>query len=131
MTVMVNVVGTLVLAVLMVSVMRSQMARNSGKAVGRNGMSPPRISIVGSAVQFFAKYEQLLEASQSGEGILRWFSDKERWNGKITQDRYNLSKGMVQMLVRCLAKQVSKGEKEGKGMVVVNCLNPGYCRTER
>lgn len=126
MTIMVNVIGTFVLACLMVDVLRQKTGRTTG-VKSEDRMTPPRITIVGSAVQFFAKYQPLLEGAQSQEGILKWLSDEKRWDG---QDRYYLSKGIVQMLVQQLARRISDGQDTGKGMVVLNCVAPGYCRTE-
>lgn len=123
MTLMVNVVGTFLLAILIVPILRKSATEHQMSA-------PPRISIVGSAVHFFAKYELLLQASVSGEGILSYLSDENRWHGKIGEDRYYLSKGMVQMLVRQLARRINdSAEKSGKPTVIVNAASPGYCRT--
>lgn len=121
MTLMVNVVGTFLLAVLMVPVLRHQ------------SVATPRIVITGSVVQFVAKYDVLAEADhkQTGEGILRWLSEESRWNGKITEERYYLSKGIVQLLERQLAGAIAESSKSaGKGLVVVNCVCPGWCRTD-
>jgi len=124
MTIMVNVIGTFLLAVLMVPVLRKF-------ATEHRMVKPPRISIVGSAVHLTAKYEVLLQAASSDEGVLRWLSDEGRWSGKIGEDRYFLSKAMVQMLVQQLARRISNEGKDGhKPMVVVHALSPGYCRTD-
>ncbi|KAK5947117.1 hypothetical protein PMZ80_001264 [Knufia obscura] len=126
MTLMVNVVGTFLLATLMVPVLR-------GKGHQSRSAARPRIVIVGSQVQFVAKYDVLLEAGhkQSGEGILKWLSDESRWNGKITKDRYYLSKGIVQLLERQLAGIIEESSKAaGKELVIVNCVCPGACRTD-
>lgn len=124
MTLMVNVIGTVLLAVLMVPVLREKRSQSE---------LAPRITIVGSAVQFFAKYDVLLQAAQgqTEESILEWLSNETRWDGKITEERYYLSKGMLQMLVQHLAAKVSQSAKDnGKKMIVLNCVAPGYCRTE-
>jgi len=123
MTLMVNVVGTFLLAVLMVPILRQK----------NRSAASPRMVIVGSMLQYVAKYEVLVEADhkQSGEGILKWLSDESRWNGKITEERYTLSKGIVQLLERQLADAIKKSSTaEGKDMVIVNCVCPGYCRTD-
>lgn len=119
MTMMVNVIGTFLLATLMVPILRQSSTYNKLS-------EPPRISIVGSAVHFFAKYELILKAAGSGEGILRYLSDEARWTGKITEDRYYLSKGCVQMLVQHLARLITAS---GKPPVIVHAVQPGYCRT--
>ncbi|KAK5069614.1 hypothetical protein LTR64_008295 [Lithohypha guttulata] len=123
MTVMVNVVGTMMLAVLIIPVLREK---------ARPGLTP-RITFVGSAVQFLAKHALLVEAeqNQSGEGIMQWLSTETRWKNKIGEDRYNLSKVMLQMLVHQLAARypVSGTQNTKKGMIV-NCAAPGYCKTE-
>lgn len=124
MTIMVNVIGTFVLAILMVEVLRRKMGNTSENGGQTN---PPRITIVGSAVQFFAKYQPLLDGAQSQEGVLKSLNSEKGWDG---QDRYYLSKGIVQMLVRQLARRISEGDKSGKSMVILNCVAPGYCRTE-
>lgn len=117
MTLMVNVIGTIMLATLMVPVLRE---KTSGLA------QTPRITITGSAVQFFVKYNVLVDAQyeEKGEGIFKWLSDEKRWKGKITEERYFFSKGLLQMLVRQLAARIQKGT------VIINCVGPGYCETE-
>lgn len=124
MTLMVNVVATILLASLMVPVLRMKRA---------NTDPVPRITIVGSAVQFFPKYDILLQAEheEKGEGILKWLSNEERWKNQITQERYYLSKGILQMLVQRLAEKITQNASaDAKDIVVVNCVAPGYCRTE-
>lgn len=120
MTIMVNVIGTMLLATLMVPIVRD---RSDGG----------RISIVGSAVQFMTDYQILVDgldvSNDRGldQGILKWLSEENQWKRNSGEDRYMLSKGILQMMVQQLAKIVSEA---GKETVVVNCVAPGYCRTE-
>lgn len=120
MTLMVNVIGTMMLAILMVPILRRKS----------NAQLMPRISIVGSAVQFFVRYQVLLDAAynQEGQGIFEWLSNEERWQHK-TEDQYFLSKGILQMLVQQLAARVPI-EGSSRAPVIVNCVAPGYCRTD-
>lgn len=123
MTVMVNVIGTMMLATLMVPILRK-------KAVPE---LRPRITIVGSAVQFFIKYQILVDAAnnRSGESVLEFLSNEARWKDKITDDRYYLSKGILQMLVQQLTANMSKENgSSGNPPVIVNCVAPGYCKTD-
>lgn len=126
-TIMVNVVGTFVLACLMVDVLRGKNIHISGNGNTQGRVTPPRITIVGSAVQLWAKYQPLVDGAQSQRGVLKWLSDEKRWDG---DDRYYLSKGIVQMLVTQLARRINEGKEKGKDMVILNCAAPGYCRTE-
>ncbi|MCJ1475233.1 hypothetical protein MMC13_003894 [Lambiella insularis] len=45
-------------------------------------------------------------------------------------DRYALSKLLVLLGVRQLAEKLSRGSKEGQASVIVNCVSPGWCKTE-
>lgn len=122
-SIMVNVVGTVVLAVLMVPILRA-------KALPQ---SPPRVTIVGSSVQFAVDYQLVVDAAtnERGEGVLGWLSDESRWRDKITKDRYFLTKGLLQMAVRQLARRVADGEKGRQTRkTIINCVNPGWCRTD-
>lgn len=120
MTLQVNVIATMMLAVLILPVLRKKARELT-----------PRITIVGSAVQFFVKYQFLVDAAhnETGESILEWLSNERRWKDRITEDRYFLSKGILQMMVQRMTTDMATGNKAGKD-VIVNCVAPGYCRTE-
>lgn len=62
---------------------------------------------------------------------MKWLSEESQWNDKITGERYYLSKGIVQLLERQLAGMITNSSKStGKDLVFVNCVCPGYCRTD-
>ena len=127
-TIMVNVIGTMMLAVLMVPILRQV-----GVATARDAKS--RITIVGSAVQFMTDYQILLDTPSD---ILKYLSGEDQWKRNSGEARYMLSKGILQMMVQQLAATMSEPAKnDGRrtarnygAKVIVNCVAPGFCRTE-
>lgn len=123
-TLTVNVLGTFLLALLLLSKLRD--------SASRHGILP-RIAIVGSAVHAWANTKSLKSVPAS-ESIFRTLSD-EKWSVKQGhapmkgEARYFLSKLLVMLCVVQLARVVEEGEKDGKPFVVVNNVAPGYCVT--
>ncbi|KAH8742498.1 hypothetical protein F5883DRAFT_656639 [Diaporthe sp. PMI_573] len=50
-------------------------------------------------------------------------------SSSVTPDRYQTSKLMGVFLTRQLAQEMSKPTSNSKGQVILNTLNPGFCRT--
>jgi len=123
-TLMINVLGTFVLALLILPKLR-ETASQFGVL--------PHIAITGSAVHFWANTKSLTSIPAS-ESIFKKLSD-EKWsmtqgNAPIVMEaRYNLSKLLVTLCVVRLAQCISKGEEEGRPFVVVSDVAPGYCTT--
>ena len=122
-TVTVNVVSTILLAVLLLPKMR-ETAGKFGSAAGLGGV--PHVSIVGSIVHRSAKAKDLSALKEGG--MLTGLSDKKRADMK---DRYNMSKLLVMFCVRELAARIEEAKRvKGKAVVVINNPAPGWCRTE-
>ena len=118
-TITINVVSTFLLATLLVPKLR-ESARRFNIA--------PRISIVGSAVHNFAQTKAISTAAGKGESLLAAAND-ERSSPMAGQ--YNLSKLLVMLGVREFAAQLTHETEAGKEpFVLVNCVNPGWCKTE-
>lgn len=121
-TITVNVVSTFLLALLLLP--KLQESRD------RYGITP-RLSIVGSAVHFWANTKDLDVIP--GQSIFDRLNDKQTAN---MGDRYFMSKLLVMFCVRELAAQLkmssssSAAEAMKKPLVVVNNVAPGWCQTE-
>ena len=120
-TITVNVISTMLLAVLLVPIMRI--------SAHRYGITPT-IAVTGSAVHAFADKKELTTPAEGQ--ILRSLSDP-----KITimkgERRYFLSKLPVMLLVKHLAgilTRSAEAQPSEKPMVVINNVAPGYCKTE-
>lgn len=115
-TIAVNVVGALLMAVLLLPAMRRTAARFNVE---------PRVSFVGSDAHQFARFAER-HVSKSGDArILDAFYDPDR----MDTDRYNVSKVMILMCARELARRLDDAGS-GNNPVVVNALNPGMCRSQ-
>ncbi|KLU88784.1 hypothetical protein MAPG_07767 [Magnaporthiopsis poae ATCC 64411] len=112
-TVAVNVVGALLMAVLLLPAMRRTAARFNVE---------PRVSFVGSDAHQFARFAE--RHVSEGDRILDAFYDPDR----MDTDRYNVSKVMILMCARELARRLDEGS--GNNPVIVNALNPGMCRSQ-
>ena len=84
-----------------------------------------RLVFVGSVVHIFAK-DQYLREPPPGK-IFQNLNDESTAD---MNDRYHLTKLLVLLGVRKLAKKVDGGSKEAQRSVIVNCVNPGWCKTE-
>ncbi|CAD6567255.1 MAG: hypothetical protein ASARMPREDX12_000159 [Alectoria sarmentosa] len=114
-TLTINVISTFLLAQLVLPKLRE---------TGRTQATDTHLTIVGSMIHIFAKTQQLCDA-KSGE-ILRMLSDPAQAD---MANRYFLSKLLVILGVRDLAAKTNASAEE-KWSTVVNCVNPGWCKTE-
>ena len=114
-TLNVNVISTLLLAMLLLPKMRETASRVAG--------SQPHISVVSSIVHAFAKTKDLTSPAEGQ--IFATLNDK--YKAKM-DDRYNLSKLLVLLCLRELASRIER--QSGKPLVIVNNPAPGWCKTE-
>jgi len=113
-TLVVNVLGTLLLAALVAPVLQK-----TAKALGRT----TTLSIVGSGVAFQTDArDEVAEAVKSGKDIIDFFNDKSRG----VPSRYPVSKLILLHAIRYYSKQHPVSETG----VAVNFVNPGLCITE-
>ncbi|KAK7756865.1 hypothetical protein SLS62_001310 [Diatrype stigma] len=118
--VQVNHPGTALLSLLLLSPLR-RTARATG--------SPSRLTITASSVAFYgAPTELLLPRDGGSSGMLQWLDDPASFGRDGSADRYNLSKLLNVLWMRALAARVDGAED--RVVVVINALNPGYCRSE-
>ena len=123
-TLTVNVLGTFLLALLLLPKLRDTASQYN---------ILPRIAIVGSAVHFWANPKSLTSIPAS-ESVFKTLSD-EKWsvaqgNAPMKGEaRYFLSKLLVMLCVVRLAQLISDGEEQGRPLIVVNNVAPGYCIT--
>ncbi|KAI9830184.1 MAG: hypothetical protein M1826_004986 [Phylliscum demangeonii] len=109
-TITVNVISTFLLAVLLLPKLRQTATRFN---------VVPRLVIVSSEVHFRSPFPERHAAQ-----IFTQLSDKQNAN---MEDRYPVSKLLEVFLVRELARRI---EQSGKGEVIVNAVNPGFCHSE-
>lgn len=109
-TVATNVVGTFLLALLMLPILRK-----SGEKYG----IVPRLSITASEVHAWSKFAERNEPNI--------FEALKKNNPAYIADRYQTSKLLEVLFVRALAPRM---EKSGKQKVILNTLNPGLCHSE-
>ncbi|KAI0839913.1 NAD(P)-binding protein [Hypoxylon sp. FL0890] len=107
----INYLGTALLALLLVEPLR-QTARQTGK--------PGRMTITASSVAFGVSTRDI-EMPQGGMGILAWLDDPASFVPDIS--RYCLSKLLDVQWMRAIAPRLDPAD------VIVNTLNPGYCRS--
>lgn len=112
-TITVNVISTFLLTLLLLPKMRETATRHS---------VTPRAVIVSSEVHKFTKFTQRTEPD-----IFAALSDK---NKSVIDDRYPLSKLLEVLAVRFGLGPALKNAKPQDGVVIVNYLNPGLCKTE-
>ena len=114
-TLTVNVVSTFLLAHMVLPKLRE-----TAEAHNRD----TNLTVVGSSIHIFAKNDQLRKA-RNGE-VFKVLSDPAQTD---MTGRYFLSKLVVALYLRELASQVTKVLKTGSSTVVVNDVNPGWCKT--
>lgn len=114
---------TLTINVVSTSLMARMVLPKLNATADRYGMST-NLSIVGSSVHVFAPHQQL--QLPAGVDILQSLSASKSADMK---SRYLLSKLLVLLCSRELAKSASRLSKGRPYGVVVNCVNPGWCRT--
>ncbi|RAL11989.1 NAD(P)-binding protein [Aspergillus homomorphus CBS 101889] len=144
-TVLVNVISTFLLVVLLVPVLRRSgvgVGRDLGEREGDRGAkataTPPVISIVGSEVHAFTMFPERRAPEEKGVGVFEALDRPDMYYGIGTMaERYPTSKLLDVLLARELAVRVGEriegqegqGQGQGRG-IVVNCVNPGLCRSE-
>ena len=121
-TLVVNIVSTFLLALLLLLKLRQSSGENEETGY---------VTVVGSIVHIFADHTQIssaLTASQKEKERDMWdmLSDEKTVDMK---GRYYLSKLPVMFAVRELASRAERENGRGKGEIVLNCVNPGWCRT--
>lgn len=100
------------------------------KETAKKFKTDPVLSIVGSMMHVFAPDAQLDPPSVASKtNFLSDLSDKERAD---MGSRYPLSKLIVHLCFEELIRSINGTESDSKasGKVVVNLVNPGWCRTE-
>jgi retinol dehydrogenase 12 len=121
-TLTINVVSTYLMALGVLSKLKETALRFN---------TQPVLSIVGSMIHVFGPEEQFRpSADQANKSdIFATLSDR---NAADMGRRYPLSKLMVHLCYRELARRVEIADTGGKGSscVVVNLVNPGWCKTE-
>lgn len=115
-TLTVNVVSTFLLARLVLPKLRE---------TGRANATDTHLTFVGSMIHIFAKINQLCDAKS--EDILKTLSDPAQVD---MANRYFLSKLLVLLRVRALAADTNVSIQEKASDVIVNCVNPGWCKIE-
>lgn len=115
-TLTVNVVSTFLLALLMLPKLKDTAIQNG---------SPTHFTVTGSAVHYFAADRQLREP-RAGQ-VFQTLSDERHADMAA---RYFLSKLVVMQCVQQLALRIPKHPQSTGPMVIVNCVNPGWCKTE-
>lgn len=112
----VNVISTIMLSVVVLPKL---------KETAKSGGAHTNLVTVGSMQHVFAPSGEL--NVEEGKKIFEVFSDEKSAN---MMGRYELSKLMVQMCEKEIAKKLSGGAKGGLSPGVVSCVNPGWCATE-
>jgi len=112
MTIRVNVVGTFMLALGLMPVLRK-----SGKEYGIT----PVLTVVASDVHFWAAFNE-----RKAENI---FTELNTANPANVSDRYNVSKLLDVLIVRQLASLTTTGPHSSEP-IIVNCVSPGLCHSE-
>lgn len=115
-TLTINVVSTFLLA---------QLVLPKLSETGRAQATDTHLTFVGSMIHIFAKTKQLCD-TESGE-ILRTLSDPAQAD---MANRYFLSKLLLMLGVRDLAVRTDISAEKKGSKVVVNSVNPGWCKTE-
>ena len=115
-TLTINVISTFLLADLVMPKLRE-----TTQALATD----THLTVVGSMIHIFAKTEQLCDG-KSGN-ILKMLSDPAQAD---MANRYFLSKLLVLLGVRNLAAESDILAEEKGSQVVVNCVNPGWCKTD-
>ena len=125
-TLTVNVVSTFLLAKLILPKLQE-----TAKVKGTTG----HLVFVGSMIHLFAKTQQI-EECPNGK-LFRTLSDPAKADMVDMADRYYLSKLLLMFGVRDLAAlhplpaaSSLEGRRSAGGAVVINDVNPGWCKTE-
>ena len=109
-TLTVNVVSTMLLAVLAIPQLQKTAEKES---------RPSHLSFTGSVIHIFAK-DQYLSQPKTGN-IFKSLNNQATAD---MSDRYLLSKSILLLCVRGLARRIDRTN------LIVNYVNPGWCKTE-
>lgn len=114
-TLTVNVVSTFLLSLLALPQLEDTASTHA---------TPTHLTITGSVVHTFADHSQLVSASK--EKVFSSMSDPIKAN---MDARYFISKLIVMECVQEMAKGMPMGGKLSGPSVILNCPNPGWCKT--
>ena len=89
------------------------------EAANESGALKPHLTIVSSEVHFYTPFKE-----RKADNILQTLNDKSKW---IPMDRYQLSKLLEVYFAREIADWTTKHDGN---QVVVNYMNPGFCKSE-
>ncbi|RAK95957.1 short-chain dehydrogenase/reductase [Aspergillus ibericus CBS 121593] len=122
-TITVNVISTFLLAVLLLPKLRATGELSRKQPGPQEPEQRPVVSIVASEVHAFARFPERRAPEEKGVGIFEALDDPDHYYGTMGE-RYHASKLLDVLLARALADRVAGDQ------VVVNCLNPGLCRSQ-
>ncbi|ROW10270.1 hypothetical protein VMCG_01925 [Cytospora schulzeri] len=109
-TITVNVISTFLMALILLPTMRRTAMKFNFQ---------PRLVIVSSDAHFMASFKE-----RKAPNIFDAFKSPT-----VAPDRYQTSKLLQIFIVRQLARRMSQPDSNTKGSIVLNSLNPGFCRT--
>ena len=112
----VNVISTFLIAMLAIPKLRETSEAHQKSS---------HLVITGSVIHIFAKDKYL---SQPEPGQI--FKTLNNESTADMNDRYHLSKLLVLLGVRQLAEKLDSAFDKSSASVIVNCVNPGWCKTE-
>jgi len=115
-TLTVNVISTFLLSLLLLPKLRETARLNK---------APTHLTITGSMIHVFAKPEYL--SSPPDGQIFKTLNDPEVAD---MADRYMCTRLIVTMCVEALAAQMKSSPGAGGVSVIVNNVNPAWCKTE-
>lgn len=109
-TITVNVLATFLMALLLLPTLRRTATRFNIQ---------PNLVVVSSDAHFMASFEE-----RTAPKIFDAFK-----SASVAPDRYQTSKLLQVFLTQQLAQEMSKPASDSRGKVILNTLNPGFCRT--
>lgn len=109
-TITVNVISTFLMALVLLPTLRMTAMKFNVQ---------PRLVIVSSDAHFMASFNE-----RKAPNIFDAFK-----SNTVAPDRYQTSKLLEVFVVRQLAQHMSQLDSNTKGSVILNSLNPGFCRT--
>lgn len=118
-TITVNVLATFLMALLLLPTLRRTATEFNAQ---------PNLVIVSSDAHFVAG-NLVDQDEQSHQTAARRKIFDAFKSTSVAPDRYQTSKLLQVFLTRQLAKEMSKPTSKSNGKVILNTLNPGFCRT--
>lgn len=115
-TITVNAISTFLVAILAIPKLRETSAAQT---------QPSHLVVIGTVGHIFAKDRYL---TQPRPGTI--FNTLNDESSADMGDRYHLSKLVVLSCVQQLAKKLEHGSDNHHASIIVNCVNPGWCKTE-